>query len=160
VRQGLEQLERQHQRLLDAYLAEVITLADLEHKRAELDRRQAVLCAQQRQLAALAQQRLELGAVAWGIEGFCATIRTGLATADFTQRRMLVELLIDRVVVTDGEVEIRYVLPTSPTGPHKRFCHLRIDHLCPLLRPERLLSTYQARGRSRDLRFSTGVPGR
>jgi hypothetical protein len=26
-------------------------------------------------------------------------------------------------------VEIRYVLPTSPDGPHPPFCHLRKDHL-------------------------------
>src|SRR4029453_17479251 len=60
---------------------------------------------------------------------FCQTVRAGLATATFAQRRLLVELLIDRVVVTDGEVEIRYVLPTSPDGPHPPFCHLRKDHL-------------------------------
>src|SRR6266545_4676039 len=45
------------------------------------------------------------------------------------QRQLLVELLIDRVVVTDGEVEIRYALPTAPEGPHPRFCQLRKDHL-------------------------------
>jgi hypothetical protein len=33
------------------------------------------------------------------------------------------------VVVTDGEVEIRYVLPTSPDGPHLPYCQLRKDHL-------------------------------
>ena len=42
------------------------------------------------------------------------------------------ELLIDQVVVTDKEVEIRYVVPTSPDGPHHPFCHLRTDYL-PLL---------------------------
>jgi len=35
------------------------------------------------------------------------------------------------VVVTDGEVEIRYVLPTSPDGPHPPYCQLRKDHLDP-----------------------------
>jgi site-specific DNA recombinase len=87
------------------------------------------LTAQQRQLDAAAGQRLELRAVADGIEAFCQTIRAGLTTATFAQRRQLVELLIDRVVVTDGEVEIRYVLPTSPDGPHPPFCQLRKDHL-------------------------------
>jgi hypothetical protein len=77
----------------------------------------------------IAEQRLELRAVADGIEAFCQTVRSGLATATFAQRRLLVELLIDRVVVTDGEVEIRYVLPTSPDGPHPRYCQLRKDHL-------------------------------
>jgi len=129
IRQALGQLERQQQRLLDAYLAEVVALAELERKRQELDRRRATLLTQQRQLDAVAQQRLELQAVADGIEAFCRTVRAGLATATFAQRRLLVELLIDRVVVTDGEVEIRYVLPTSPDGPHPPYCQLRKDHL-------------------------------
>jgi site-specific DNA recombinase len=131
TRKALGQLDRQQQRLLDAYLAQVIGLDELQRKRHELDRRHATLAAQQRQLDAAAEQRLELSAVADGIERFCQTIRAGLATATFTQRRQLAELLIDRVVVTDGEVEIRYVLPTSPDGPHRPFCQLRKDHLDP-----------------------------
>jgi site-specific DNA recombinase len=131
IGQALGQLERQQQRLLDAYLAEVVGLAELKHKRQELDRRRATLAAQQRQLDAVAEQRLELRTVADGIEAFCQTVRSGLATATFAQRRLLVELLIDRVVVTDGKVEIRYVLPTSPDGPHPPFCQLRKDHLDP-----------------------------
>ena len=133
IGQALGQLERQQQqqqqRLLDAYLAEVIALAELERKRQDLDRRRETLLAQQRQLDAAARQKLELGAVAHGIEAFCQAVRAGLATATFAQRRQLAELLIDRVVVTDGDVEIRYVLPTSPDGPHRPFCQLRKDHL-------------------------------
>jgi site-specific DNA recombinase len=36
-----------------------------------------------------------------------------------------VELLIDRVIVSDGEVEIRYVMPTAKASEQVRFCHLR-----------------------------------
>jgi site-specific DNA recombinase len=43
--------------------------------------------------------------------------------------RQLAGLLIDRVIVTDGEVEIRYVLPTTPDGAAPPFCQLRKDHL-------------------------------
>src|SRR5215471_18558732 len=129
IHQALGQLERQQQRLLEAYLAQVIGIDELQRKRQELDRRHATLLAQQRQLEAAAGQRLELAAVASGIERFCRTVRAGLATATFTQRRQLAELLIDRVVVTGGQVEIRYVLPTSPDGPHRPFCQLRKDHL-------------------------------
>jgi site-specific DNA recombinase len=131
IRQALSQLDRQQQRLLDAYLAEIIALAEFQRKRDELDRRRAALAAQQHQLDAAAAQRLELQAVADGIETFCQAIRAGLATATFEQRRQLAELLIDRVIVTDGQVEIRYVLPTSPDGPHRPFCQLRKDHLDP-----------------------------
>ena len=129
IRQALGQLERQQQRLLDAYLAQVIGIGELQHKRQELDRRHDALLAQQRQLQAAAGQRLELQAVADGIERFCQAVRAGLATATFAQRRQLAELLIDRVIVTSGDVEIRYVLPTSPDGPHQPFCQLRKDHL-------------------------------
>ena len=129
VRQALGQLDRQQQRLLDAYLAEVIELPELERKRQESGRRRDTLLAQQRQLDAAVSQRLELGAVARGIGAFCQTVRAGLATATFEQRRLLAELLIDRVIVTDGQVEIRYVLPITPDGPHRPFCQLRKDHL-------------------------------
>jgi site-specific DNA recombinase len=135
IRRALGQLDRQRQRLLDAYLAQVIGLDELQRKRQELDRRHATLLAQQRQLEAAAGQRLELQAVADGIERFCHTVRAGLATATFAQRRQLAELLIDRVIVTNSEVEIRYVLPTSPDGPRRPFCQLRKDHLDRPARP-------------------------
>jgi hypothetical protein len=55
-------------------------------------------------------------------------VQVGLDQARFEQTRQLVELLVDRVVVTDGEVEIRYVIPTTPASEHVRFCHLRTDY--------------------------------
>jgi site-specific DNA recombinase len=55
-------------------------------------------------------------------------VRHGLAQATFEQRRTLVELLIDRVIVTDGAVEIRYVMPTDRASEQVRFCHLRLDY--------------------------------
>ena len=51
-----------------------------------------------------------------------------LTPATFEQKRQLIELLVDRVVVTGEEVEIRYVIPTSPKGEAIRFCHLRLDY--------------------------------
>jgi len=130
--QALGQLERPQQRLLDAYPAEVIALAGLDRKRQDLDRRRGTLLAQRRQLDAAARQKLEPGAVADGIEAFGQTVRAGLATATVEQRRQLAELLIDRVVVTDGQAEIRCVPPTTPDGPHRPSCQLRKDHLdCP-----------------------------
>ena len=68
IGQALGQLERQQQRLLDAYLAEIITLAELQRKRQDLNRRHATLLAQQRQLDATTGQKLELQAIADGIE--------------------------------------------------------------------------------------------
>jgi site-specific DNA recombinase len=63
------------------------------------------------------------------VEDFCERVRSGLTGATFEQRRKLVELLVDRVIVTDEEVEIRYVIPTDPGSEQVRFCHLRSDYL-------------------------------
>src|SRR3712207_2152828 len=72
---------------------------------------------------------MELAGVAGSIEDFCERVRRGLADATFEQKRELVELLVDRVIVTDEEVEIRYVIPTDPSSEQVRFCHLRSDYL-------------------------------
>jgi site-specific DNA recombinase len=129
LRQALAQLDTSQQRLLDAYLAGVLTLPIFERKRHELTRRQEALQSQQRQLDAVAHQHITLSAVAESLEAFCAQVRDGLQAATFEQRRALVELLIDRVIVTDGDVEIRYVFPTACHGPPIRFSHLRVDYL-------------------------------
>jgi hypothetical protein len=73
------------------------------------------------------------------LEAFRERVKHGLANATFEQRRQLVLLLVDRVIVTDAEVEIRYVLPTSPGSEHVRFCQLRKDYFvgpeqCRLIR--------------------------
>jgi site-specific DNA recombinase len=131
MRRALVQLQRQQQRLLDAYLAEVVDLPEFERKRQEVRQREETLVDQQRQLEAIVRQQLDLRAIATSIEAFCRQIREGLNHASFDQRRALVELLIDRVIVTGNEAEIRYVVPTSPGGPHQPFCHLRKDYREP-----------------------------
>jgi site-specific DNA recombinase len=55
IRQAPGQLDRQQQRLLDAYLAEIIALTEFQRKRDELDRRRAAPAARQRQLDAASQ---------------------------------------------------------------------------------------------------------
>jgi len=125
---ALESLERQQERLLTAYLADILALPEFERKRRELEQKRASLQVQQHQLTALAQQRLEFGKVAASIEGFCAQVRAGLDNATFPQKRLLVELLIDQVVVTDDDVEIRYVVPISHNGARQPFCRLRLDY--------------------------------
>ena len=126
-----KQIEHQRQHLLDAYLAEVLTLAEFERKQTELENKQQALRIQKHQLEATATERLELSVVAHSIQSFCDQIQPTLAHATFVQRRQLVELLIDRVVVTDEDVEIRYVIPTRPDGPHKPFSYLCTDYLGP-----------------------------
>ncbi|HEV7375999.1 MAG TPA: DDE-type integrase/transposase/recombinase [Pyrinomonadaceae bacterium] len=59
------------------------------------------------------ERTVELAGVVASVEDFVARIQHGLDNATFEKRRQLVELLIDRVVVSNEEVEIRYVVPTN-----------------------------------------------
>jgi DNA invertase Pin-like site-specific DNA recombinase len=104
-------------------------VAEYERRRRDLEQRDEALAGQERQLEAQADQRMELAGVAGSVEDFCERVRSGLAEATFEQKRELVELLVDRVIVTDEEVEIRYVVPTEPSSEQVRFCHLRSDYL-------------------------------
>ncbi|MHA2065227.1 MAG: recombinase family protein [Candidatus Thorarchaeota archaeon] len=127
--QSLRQLERQQERLLEVYLGEVIGREELERKRKELSDTQNALQRQLRQLEAQVQKQLDVVKLAAGICDLCGRIQPTLDTLTFEQRRQLVTLLIDRVIVDDEKVEIRYVIPTSPQGEEKPFCHLRKDYL-------------------------------
>ena len=131
LKKAIDQLERQQDRLLEAYLASVVALPEFERKHQELAQKQEALKAQQAQLEAAVTQRVELSQIAASIEAFCEQVRPVLEQATSAQRRQLVELLIDRVIVNDDKVEIRYVIPAHPDGPHVPFCHLRIDYLNP-----------------------------
>ncbi len=128
LQQAVAQVERQQTRLLEAYLAEVITIDEFERKRRETAKTYDGLSHQLRQLDAQAQKHINLAVVAAGIEDFCQRIQPTLQSLSFSQRRQLVELLIDRVIVNDDQVEIRYAVPTGPEGEQVPFCHLRKDH--------------------------------
>jgi len=147
VQQALAQLERQQARLLEVYLAEVIGRSEFERKRQELSQTQEGLLAQLRHLDAQAQQHLDLMGLADGLSVFCARVAPTLDHLDFSQRRQLIELLIDRVIVADGAVEIRYVVPTSPKGEVVPFCHLRLDYFQLIPRPLRQIGVLGANDR-------------
>ena len=128
LRRGRQQLEGQLERLSDAYLQAVIPLAEYRRRRQDLEQRLEALMRQGRELEAQAEHKQTLAGLTASVEDFCQRVQVGLDQATFDQRRQLVELLIDRVVVTDGDVEIRYVIPTTPTSEQVRFCHLRTDY--------------------------------
>ena len=76
-------------------------------------------------------RQAELARVGLSMEEFCRRVSQGLKQASWEQKRQLIEWLVAGVVVTDSEVEIRYVIPTSPAGEAAPFCHLRSDYRAP-----------------------------
>src|SRR5262249_156792 len=111
LRQVRAGVARQRARLLEAYLAEVLDLVTFGRRDRGLREREDELQAREREVAAQGERAVEVSAVARSATAVCARLGRGLDQATFEQRRQLVELLVDRVVVTDGDVEIRYAVP-------------------------------------------------
>ena len=148
LRRGRSSLAQQIERLTEAYLSGVLALSEYRRRRKELERRDDTLVGPGE--VALGRRRAgrhELGGLANSARSFAERVRVGLDTATFERKRQLVELLIDRVVVTGDDVEIRYAFPIGPAGETGRFCHLRVDYLG---RP----------GPIRGLRLELGDPAR
>src|SRR5919206_109702 len=128
LRQGRHGPEGQLERLTEAYLLAVIPLPEYQRRRQALEQRLQALETQAGRLEAQVDRQAELAGWATSAADFCRRVRAGLAGADFARKRQLVELLIDRVLISDGEVEIRYVVPLSPGSETVHFCHLRKDY--------------------------------
>lgn len=129
LRRGVASLDQQLERLTEAYLASVLGLEEYRRRRADLEQRRAALDGQLRQLEAQAERRLELAGLAASAKAFCERVQASLESASFEEKRRLVELLVDTVVVADGEVEIRYVVPLTAGAEQDRFCRLHSVHL-------------------------------
>ena len=119
----LDRLARADQRLLEAYQAGVISLAELaERRRAIAEQRHAA--AQQRdQHRRLADQRVRAQAVLANVAAFSERICSRLKDAGFSERQAILQLVVERIIVHESTLEIRHVIPLrdpnladGPTG--------------------------------------------
>ncbi len=128
LRKGRANLDTQLDRLTQAYLAAMIPLEEYQRRRRSLEERSQALETQMPQLEAQVDRRAEVVGLVSSIAACCQRVQARLTNAPFEQQRRWVELLIDRVIVTDEAVEIRYVIPTHPRSEHVRSCQLRKDY--------------------------------
>jgi len=131
-------VRQQMERLTEAYLASIVSLEEYRRRRLDLEQKAQSLAAQVQQLEGQVDRQGEVARVGLSMEEFCRRVREGLDQATWEQKRQLIEWLVVRVIVTDGEVEIRYAIPTSPAGEGTRFCQLRADYRTALGAAERV----------------------
>ena len=122
IARQLKVLRREVERLIDAYQAAAITLAELQERRRQIEdhgrhlqaRLDAIRCQRSGR-----QQELRL---LQGLEAFCDGIRDALIDPPFETKQKVLRLVIDRVVVEEDRLVIRHVVPTTPAGlqPHSR----------------------------------------
>jgi hypothetical protein len=128
LERGRASLAQQVERLTEAYLAGIVPLPEYERRRRDTEARLLALEHQEQELLVDADRQNQTAKLAEHGEDFCRRVRDGLAGADFARKRAVLELLVDRVIVTDGEVEIRYAFPTGPDGEREPFCRSRTDY--------------------------------
>jgi site-specific DNA recombinase len=116
LQQARRRAERPMERLVDAFAAEVISLDELKSRRGVLQDRLQVLRQQKQSLRAQHQQHLRLADLCANIDARCESLQAGLHTLDFARRRRIVELLVDRVIISHDTIEIRYGIPLKGLG--------------------------------------------
>jgi site-specific DNA recombinase len=125
----LRRLDREEQRLLDAYQAEAIDLDELKQRREQINSRKHLLSLQRDQEQRLRSERQTAKEVWADLTAFCERVRSRLDEATLAERQRILQLLIDRVIVGEDSLEIRHVIPlgrlkaepaspcpTDPTG--------------------------------------------
>lgn len=113
----LQRLDREVQRLMDAYQTEAIDLTELQQRQRQIGARREVFQTQYDQHVQLRSQRQTARQVLRDVTDFCARIRTGLDQASFADKRRILELLIDRIIVGEDTLEIRHVIPLRGQDP-------------------------------------------
>jgi site-specific DNA recombinase len=105
-------LERQLQRLIDAYQQEVLTLQELAPWREQITQRLKGLAQERTQLAQQRDTTMKWEHIASNIEHFRTLLGSNVDRLCFEDRQTVVQLLGEKVVVSrDGAVEVHHVLP-------------------------------------------------
>jgi hypothetical protein len=153
-------LERQIQRLLDAYQAEIISLSELQARRQKLNTELQRIEQETQQLARTQQQTIHWRQVIEHAETFRQLLGDNLERLSFEERQAVARCLISKVVVTGDQVDIYYVLPfefapqvgqNSKTVPERvpghfyRLCLAHLDHPETLIGPRRRLGYSRCR---------------
>ena len=130
----LDGLARADARLLDAYQAEVISLEELTERRRQLAGQRHGLERELERQRELRRQRAEAQEVVADLTAFCERVRGRLDGASFADRQAILQLVVERVIVHEGSLEIRHVIPLrSPPpgreGPSQADGRLRSDRV-------------------------------
>jgi site-specific DNA recombinase len=118
LRTRVDRTDRADKRLLDAYEAGAVSLAEMSERRQRLAEERRGLERQQQDRDRLRQQRARAEAVRTSLEAFCARVGTRLEDASLADKQAILQLVIERIIVGDGSLEIRHVIPLSPGQPN------------------------------------------
>jgi hypothetical protein len=144
--QRRQRVERQQQRLLDAYQTEVISLSEWQARRQKLTAELQPLEQENQHLVQAQQRAFHWQQVTENAETFRRLLGDNVEQLAFEQRQAVAQCLIQKVVVTGDQVDIYYVLPFEyppqvmprptevPEGTPGHFYRLRLADVNRLVR--------------------------
>jgi len=106
-------LDRQWERLVDAYQDGQLEKDDMVRRKARLDQERAGLAQRLTQLAEQSRREHAKEQMMEDFTTFCQQMRVRLADATPEIRQDVIRLLIDHIVVNDGEIVIKHIIPTD-----------------------------------------------
>ncbi len=140
LRARLDRVTRADRRLLDAYEADAISLTELSERRHHLAEQRRGLERQQQERDQLRQKHAQAEAVRTSLAAFCSRVGARLNEATLSDKQAILQLVIERIIVGEGSLEIRHVIPVSASqpgsdGPNAANAQLRPDgvHAAALL---------------------------
>ncbi len=113
LEQQIKRYEKQIQRLVDAYQIEIITMKDLDGRKNNLERKISQVQGQIRDIQTAEKEETNNKKIFESIETFCDTIKQGIEHASFDDKRRIIELLVEEIVVTNGKVDIHHIIPVG-----------------------------------------------
>ena len=170
--QRRQRIERQDQRLLDAYQAEIITLRELQTRRQKFTATLQLIEQESRQLAHTRQQSVQWQQVIDNAATFRQLLGTNLAQLSFEERQAIAQCLISKVVVTGEEVDVHFLLPfdstpqvaqrlrKAPEGVPGHFYRLRLAHFHAPADPHRALTPVKRRCQQGPVLHDPALDGR
>src|SRR5918998_6300959 len=116
VERRIGALRRGVGRLIDGYADGVIDRVEVEPRVADLRIRIAQLEEHRNALAAASEARRDLTLVIGRLEDFSMAVRENLDLLDWSARRDIIRLMVRRIEIDEGQVEIVFRIPPPPSG--------------------------------------------
>jgi site-specific DNA recombinase len=136
-------LQKQQQRLIDAYQQEVIILKELSRRKEQIQQRLKALATQRKEVVSQQKASIKWNVLVENIEEFKKLLGKNLHELSFQERQAIAQLLVEKVIIhLDGKVEIYHILPfeEKPVADEQKkkvmgkdFYLLRSTRLIPVL---------------------------
>ena len=118
-------------RLLDAYQAGAMELAELQKRRRVVDAKLDTLSREKELLEKMAREQNQESDVRRDLEGFAALVMSRLQRFSFGEKQKLLRTVLDKVVVKDWRVDVHYNIPLPrPSHPIEQGVSTNFDLCC------------------------------